>query len=555
MWALTLAVGFAAAVPEAHADACTDSERTRLRHRILAKATAKKLSVEVTCDVKLPPGRTVTKALLFSGRNGNGVTVDCSGSTIDGRQGTLNAGQDMIAVAPRRISEFEWERPENIVIRNCTVLGSVRLLGMDHPDLHNSSRCHGPFAFDRPRCAGHTARTQAAATRNVEFHNMRIVAQGRRTPVYFGPGTTDSKLLHSDIGGRVNGGGVAIYLDAESAGNVVRNNIVHVATERREQIAVDGSARNLIAGNQIAAAGKGGIFLYRNCGEGGIVRHQSPQYNRILNNVLVDPPTTGNPAFDGLRKPLIWVGSRTGDPREFCRFDDGLPFGSGVSDNDFAQHNVVADNRFVGSKFAAPLRASESPNEVVDNVTVDVAPARSSSCYAFEGFPQAYLDHGASTALTVVGGVPACDGTRHTCNDGLIETRTGGFCLQTDRTVVPFQCSTTGSNRAATCEASCPEGFVIESAKAACNLETAAVSQSLLDLQGWGTLEVQRTSDHTDDGLCRLGADSIRKDVRRIASARRRNVAVECREHDRNGGDCMIAGVLACVRPVGAAVP
>ena len=229
--------------------------------------------------------------------------------------------------------------------------------------------------------------------------------------------------------------------------------------------------------------------------------------------------------------------------------DDGLPFGSGVSDNDFAQHNVIADNRFVGRKVSDAIKAEESPNGYFNNVAVDVAVARSSNCYAFDGFPRAYLNRDEVSPLSIVDGVPGCHGLQRSCLDGQIETRAGGLCLKTDRAVVPFQCSTTGSNRSATCAAKCPEGLVIESAKAACNLENASVSASLLDRQGWGTLEVQRTSDNIGEGLCRLGATILKKDAARIPISRRNGVAIECREHDRNGGDCMISGVLACVRP------
>lgn len=538
----------AAAVPSAHADNCTKEARELLLNDIKAPVAEGPVFVEVTCDVTLPKGITINKGLFFSGKSGNGVTVDCNFSTIDGGPKTPNDGQDMIVVSPLQRSAFEWERPENIVIKNCTVLGSVRLLGMSDSDLHNSSRCHGPFEFDRPKCAGHTARVQAAASRNIEFHNMRIVAQGHRTPVYFSPGTTNSKLLHSDISGRVISGGVAIYLDAESADNVILNNVIHVNTERREQIAVDGSARNLIAGNEITSVAKGGIFLYRNCGERGVVRHQSPQFNRIVNNVIQDK--SGGPTpFTAFRKPLIWVGSRAHDKPDYCHFDDGLPFGSGVSDNDFAQHNVIADNRFVGMQVLQAIKAEESPNEYFNNVTVNASVARSSNCYPSDGFPRAFLTHGESSPLSVVNGVPGCHGLQRRCNNGRIETRAGGVCLKADRAVERFECSTTGSNRAATCRASCPAGYVIESAKAACNLEAASVSPSLLDLQGWGTLEVQRKSDNTGDGLCRLGGDIIKRDTQRLSISRRNSVAVECREHDRNGGECMISGVLACVRP------
>jgi hypothetical protein len=540
-----------ATLPNVYADACSPDARASLRNEILTAATKDSPSAEVTCDVTLPAGRSVTKALLFSGKDGNGVTVDCNFSTLDGGAGTINAGRDMIAAAPRRLSATDWERPENIVIKNCIVLGSVRLFGMEFSDLHNSSRCHGPFEFDRPKCAGHTARAQAAAAKNIEFRDMRIVAQGNRTPVYFAVGTTNSKLVNSEIGGRTSGGGVAIYLDAESADNVIRNNVVHVTTERREQLAVDGSAHNLIVGNRFSAIENGAIYLYRNCGEEGIVRHQAPQYNRIINNVFLYERIGPSAAPFFRRKPMIWVGSRTKEKRTFCHFDDGLPFGSGVSDNDFAQRNVIADNRIVGRSVSDAIKADEAPNEYFNNATVGLAASRPSNCYEFDGFPRAYLNNGESSPLSIVDGVPGCHGVQRRCNDGLIETSAGAVCLKSVRAVVPFQCSATGSNKAVQCTAKCPEGFVVESAKSACDLETGSVSSSLLDRQGFGTLEVQRASDNIEEGLCRLGINTIKKDVRRIPNVRNgQSFAIECREHDKNGGDCMISGVLACVRPV-----
>src|SRR5262245_50416675 len=113
---LFAAICLLATLPNAYAvDACSPDARDRLRDEILAVATKDSASVEVTCDVTLPAKRHVTKALLFNGKNGNGVTVDCNSSTLDGRAGTVNAGKDMIAAFPHKLSQNDFERPEDIV--------------------------------------------------------------------------------------------------------------------------------------------------------------------------------------------------------------------------------------------------------------------------------------------------------------------------------------------------------------------------------------------------------------------------------------------------------
>jgi parallel beta-helix repeat protein len=106
----------------------------------------------------------------------------------------------------------------------------------------------------------------------------------------------------------------------------------------REVIAVDGSARNLIAGNRFESADFGGIYLYRNCGEGGTVRHQTPRDNRIERNAF---------NLSGLRPGSygVWIGSRQGH-RSYCEADAGYDFGSSADNRDFADDNIVTGNIF-----------------------------------------------------------------------------------------------------------------------------------------------------------------------------------------------------------------
>ena len=66
-----------------------------------------------------------------------------------------------------------------------------------------------------------------------------------------------------------------------------------------------------------------------------MIRHQTPSYNQITDNV-----------FSGaarLRPQLVVVGSREGR-RAYCSADRGYPFGSSADDGDGATNNVVARN-------------------------------------------------------------------------------------------------------------------------------------------------------------------------------------------------------------------
>ncbi len=178
---------------------------------------------------------------------------------------------------------------------------------------------------------GHTARLQAAAPEGVVLYDVTITSYGR-IPVYLGPGTTKFTMYDSTLKGRSDS--VALYLDAESGTNTIRNNTFNTTGATREIIAVDGSANNQIIANNIKQAPNGGIYLYRNCGEGGTVRHQAPQYNLIAGNTINNGGGYG-----------IWLGSRNGG-RLYCSDDKGFPFGSSINDGDFANSNTVKDNVF-----------------------------------------------------------------------------------------------------------------------------------------------------------------------------------------------------------------
>jgi hypothetical protein len=279
----------------------------------------------LTCRASLN-GRPILRRVLIEGSEASGAGIDCGGTGI-GRPGARTTTQaPTVAIWSRRIdgAEPHWSRPTDVFLRNCTIHGAIRIWGMGVggriDDLRTSSRT-----------SGHTAAAQAAGPSHISLTNLTFAATGS-IPLYIGPGVTAVTVE----GGRFNGrsDSTAIYLDAESARNSLRNLTFDVRTPR-EIIAVDGSARNSIVGNRFALGGQGGVFLYRNCGEDGVIRHQTPSENVITDNVFTGASM--------LRPRTVVVGAREGG-RRYCGDDRGWPFGSSLDDGDHATRNIVARN-------------------------------------------------------------------------------------------------------------------------------------------------------------------------------------------------------------------
>jgi hypothetical protein len=235
------------------------------------------------------------------------TTIDCEG-------GAYNKG---------KVTELQI-LADNVTIKRCKINGSIRTIGLGHNG-------EAPGVRASSTTLGHTARAQAAAPKGTVLYAVTITGHGR-IPLYLGPGTTRLTMYDSTIKGRSDS--VALYLDAESGFNIIRNNTFDINSASREIIAVDGSANNQLLANAIKQAPNGGIYLYRNCGEGGTVRHQAPQHNLIAGNTINHTGGYG-----------IWLGSRDGG-RLYCSDDAGFPFGSSQDDGDFADNNTVRDNTF-----------------------------------------------------------------------------------------------------------------------------------------------------------------------------------------------------------------
>lgn len=326
------------------AAACSTAELDN----ILAPATAQNHSVEVQCSANLPQNSQITKRLYFSGSNASNVQLNCNGSTIAPTQ--ISGGDALVIRSLQK--NGEWLPPTNITVNGCRIIGSMRVLGMGANGEAEAVRLSS-------RQANHTERAQAAAPSQIRLNNLTIIGQNR-VPLYLSVGVNRVTVSGSRITGKSDS--VAVYLDAESANNTFIKNTIDAATKSRELIAIDGSANNTFSQNRFSSLNRGGIYLYRNCGEGGTIRHQTPSHNVLRENTFFYRKYKG-------KLPAIWLGARNGD-RNYCNADNGFAFGSSADNRDFADNNIVENNQIYQLSPQKMIRDNGTGNRIINNQTV-----------------------------------------------------------------------------------------------------------------------------------------------------------------------------------------
>lgn len=303
--------------------------------------------IYLSCSVTLPKKTTIYRRIIFEGHHASGAVLDCNGSTIDTSRGAGTLNRIAIEIRSSNRQDGTWDAPEGVTIKNCTVRGFIRIRGLDYT-------ASGPNMRLSSLNRDHTTFAQSAAPKHTVLANLAITTPGN-IALYIGPGVIGTTLKDSTISGRSRS--TAIYIDAESRDNIISNNDIDVATRSREQIAIDGSSSNKIVGNTFRNSSNGGIFIYRNCGEQGVIRHQKPEYNLISGNLF---------SFKDRHplKPIVWLGSR-GGKQSYCFSDPQHPFGSSKSPLDYAQFNTVEMNVVVGGTLS--LIRDNGFGNVIDN--------------------------------------------------------------------------------------------------------------------------------------------------------------------------------------------
>jgi hypothetical protein len=287
-----------AAIPAA--PACTPEKIAEVLAPIGRDEPNRRASLD--CSLTLSGTDVVTKHLLLEGPAASGVTIDCQGATLKGPHPTL-------AIRSKKSGDPEYEPPRGILIKNCRIIGSVSAgIGMKRVAVK-------PFT----RTPDYVANVRRYSPAMITLDGVTITATPgpkglSTTPLYIYAGVSGFALVNSEINGASDN--VAIYLDAESTGNTIKRNRIQAAT-KREVMAIDGSSHNMIINNWFSGLGKGGIFLYRNCGEDGAVRHSTPSHNRIINNVFYYDKYGGP-------KLSVYFGSRDGQ-QGYLRQRQGPP--------------------------------------------------------------------------------------------------------------------------------------------------------------------------------------------------------------------------------------
>lgn len=337
------------------ADDCTPEEMTEILREPVDAADG---SLSVTCNFTYPsdPQNYMPSGEEYPGYISRVLRFETTGVKFDCRNAHITPkfyGKHGRAISVDSVShDGVWSPPHHILIQGCYVEGNVLIGG------YNKSRnCDGD-----PRCSSDIEqmlidRRQATAPHHISLFNLTVTVKTVAPPndangVHFSNGVTFSSLTGSDVHGSL-GRNTAIYLSPESAHNSIVSNSIHVVTENREQIAIDGSANNYIADNDFSGLNHGGVYIFRNCGESGDPRIQKPWNNAIVNNRFYYDK------FDGDSYPAVWVASRTSwmtvthgpgylynsGPGDYCNEDRSFPYGSGRDDFDNAKDTIVADNQ------------------------------------------------------------------------------------------------------------------------------------------------------------------------------------------------------------------
>jgi len=538
----------APAPARAAAPACTLTQMSS----ILRPATPDASAVDVSCSFTYPshpeiymPAATpypgyITRQLNSRGAAARELTFDCKGHTI---HPTIAPSAPAIAVTSVNNGDGTWSQPWAVTIQNCVVEGSIRVNGGDD----------SAAAYTQE---GYTAVAQGTAPGQINFVGITQIVDRANTndAFYLGPGVIYSNLTDSELKGSVTG--VPIYVTHESKGNFFARNYIHVVTDDREQVALDGSAENEFRANRFSALNHGGIFIYRNCGEGGVIRHQKPLSNRIVNNLFYYD------RFDG-SVPAVWVGSRMRsfggslfNAKDYCGLDAGYPFGSSNDDTDNAAYTVVAQNQIQSpdssltpaKMFRGPLAldTGSQPYFLLDNnQNGSSLVSQPTGCLVF-------TNRNTDKPSFVYDGDFAVTGTatrasKFTCHDGDFDYSNG---VTGTPVISQFECSREGSDAGCSKVVSCPSGQKLVAVRAACHLETSTgVALSTVQAQSWSTLQVVRASDVVSDGLCAV--DEVRAQSLGTVSLTpvryaRSSVVASCHEHDANGGDCEVLGEAAC---------
>ncbi len=267
-----------------------------------------------------------------------GVTLDCAGATLDSRGMT---GNTITVLA------------SDVTVRNCLLLP-----GRDHGIRIVSQT--GTAAKQALPKEERYARTPSGVT----IADVTIRNPGR-TGVFVDNYVRGTHLVRVRVESAADSG---IYLEQSSTGTVIEDSALvgngfgellrpKISVWKREGIAIDSSADNVIRRTLFSGNAGGGIFLYKNCHEHAASNPNSvPRWMPSARNEISDNRFENEPIG-------VWVASRQsrllfdmqcGDPQ----YAPGLFL-------DAAPDNRIRGNQFSGGDIA--IRVEDDGTQIVDN--------------------------------------------------------------------------------------------------------------------------------------------------------------------------------------------
>jgi hypothetical protein len=184
-----------------------------------------------------------------------------------------------------------------------------------------------------------------------------------------------------------------------------------------------------------------------------------------------------------------------------------------------------------------------TPNFIAHNETVAIETKRLAGCFFYIGYTSDFLEHGqTSDVVRNNRNEPVCSANQATCNDGELTFSPSSRCQITRS---DLECQASGDNNGCRKIISSSAGQKFIGATAVCNLEYGVVSDRELATARVNYITVIRQSDHVSEGLCTVGSTSLRSGQKLITEIAGLNqIAISCKEHDENGGDCHVRAVL-----------
>jgi hypothetical protein len=284
----------------------------------------------VTGDVRLEPGCVYHQKLRIST---SGTKLDCRGATLDGR-GVLGNGV-LINSMGKPLA--------NVTVRNCIMRGFT------------SSGVRVAWSGPDFKKGGYEA-AFAGAPSKVTLSHLSVFDSGR-VGIFIDDHVHDVTIEDSTI---ERSGGAGMYLEHGSRDiRVFRNRFLsngHVF--KREGLAIDSSSHNKVIDNVFADNVKGGVFLYKNCGERfssgrSVVRTQHSDHNEIRGNRFIR------------ERVGVWVASRQSVDLKRLDCSDPSMDPDGHYFEDFANHNDIVGNAFCDTRTG--IRIEGDDNRVTDN--------------------------------------------------------------------------------------------------------------------------------------------------------------------------------------------